>query len=178
MSEVRQGWFRSGYDYDEILERLKKDFEKKPTPSKAIALIIASNGCRVSEAIEAYSVWLKTGNTKPRVRVRKRGWDRKTHQLVKPVYRLIVIPSAVVEKREVLKKRGAPSPVAVWKYLKKYGINPHTLRYLFITYMIKRGIREAMIAQLTGHAKLDTLAKYVIKIEAEKLLEMHVEKLG
>jgi integrase len=47
----------------------------------------------------------------------------------------------------------------------------HSLRYAFITYMLRRGMSSSIIAAVTGHKNLNMILKYTERKEAEKLLE-------
>ena len=58
------------------------------------------------------------------------------------------------------------------KYLhRKLGINCHSLRYAFITYMLKKGVSPSIVAAITRHKNLNMILKYTERKEAEKTLE-------
>ena len=168
MSEVskvkkKQGWYKEKYDYPRLLNMMKRQLKKKPTPSLAVALIQLTNGARISEALDGYSAWLKTGKVDLEVRVRKKRGSIE--------YRRIVIPTFLREYRQTLKDKGVPTRQAVYLYLKeKYDVNTHTLRYTWITWHAKT-LSPAYVSQIIRHSKLDMLLRYLSKHEADRLLE-------
>jgi len=36
-----------------------------------------------------------------------------------------------------------------------YGFNTHSLRYAFVSYLLKRGVSPSIAAKITGHRSLD-----------------------
>ena len=157
-----QGWFYERYEYPQLLNKFKRDFRRKPTPSLAIAIIQLTNGARVSEAIEGYGEWIRTGRTEVEVRVRKKK---------NPETRKIVIPTFLREYRTILRSKRIPTRQAVFDLLnRRYGINTHTLRYTWITWHTET-LSPAYISQIIRHGSIDMLLKYLSKRKADKLLE-------
>ena len=159
----KQGWYREKYEYPRLLNMMKRQLKKKPTPSLAVAIIQLTNGARVSEAIDGYAEWIRTGKVDVKVRVRKKRDNVE--------YRRIVIPSFLREFRQTLKEKGVPTRQAVYSYLKEnYGVNTHTLRYTWVTWHAKT-LSPAYVSQIIRHSKLDMLLRYLSKYEADKLLD-------
>ena len=105
-----------------------------------------------------------TGETRVYVRVEKK---KAQHER-----RLIGIPSILQQYRDHLKRLHVPSRRAVYKYLREnYGINTHTLRYTFITHQVKNGVNPALVSQTIRHSNLNTLLKYISKIQADEWLD-------
>jgi integrase/recombinase XerD len=50
-------------------------------------------------------------------------------------------------------------------------LTPHTLRRTYATMMAKRGVSPFIVAQLLGHANLDTTRRHYVRTELEQLLE-------
>jgi integrase len=161
-----------GVDYEKVYKELARLAQaEKDGYTKcyaAITLIALRNGSRIGEAIEAFKEYLNTTKVKIYVRVEK-------HK--KEDYRLMVIPKELVEEdislcRDLLNKSKEHIRANVNKYLhRRLGINAHSLRYAFITYMLKKGISPSIIAAITGHRNLNMILKYTEKKEAEGLLE-------
>jgi integrase len=92
-------------------------------------------------------------------------------------YRLMVIPKEIVEDDlipcfRLLDKDKDVIRANVNKYLhRRLGINAHSLRYAFITYMLRKGVSPSIIAAITGHKNLNMILKYTERKEAEKVLE-------
>lgn len=49
-------------------------------------------------------------------------------------------------------------------------VNAHSLRYAFITYLLKQGVNPTIVARVTGHTKLDFILHYTQAKEAERVL--------
>ena len=131
------------------------------------------NGCRVSEAARALLLFARTGGRRLRVPVCKRR-DRAE--------RLVLIPPQIEYKRvawlsEEFKRkplekaaRQLAARVKVFS-LTHLGLNTHSLRYAFITYLASQGVAPQLIAKITGHARLDYILHYTQRLKAEELLE-------
>jgi integrase len=134
----------------------------------AIALIALRNGSRIGEAIEAFREFLKTSKVRIYVKVEK-------HK--KEDYRLMIIPKELVEEdlsmcTPLIGKDKDIIRANVNRYLhRRLGINAHSLRYAFITYMLRKGVSPSIIAAITGHKNLNMILKYTERKEAEKVLE-------
>jgi integrase len=159
-----------GVDYEFMYSRLlRKIASVKNNATKcyfAIALIQLRNGSRISEAIRAFKDWIKTNNTELYIRVSKK---KKIED------RLMIIPSEVQQYRllcvdlldvsdKVLRDRVRAT---LYYYLK---LNTHSLRYAFITYLLKNNVNPAIVSKIIKHSRLDTLLHYVQVKESEKVL--------
>jgi len=130
-----------------------------------IALIALRNGSRIGEAIEAFREFLKTSKVRIYVRVKK-------HK--KEDYRLMIIPKELVEEdlsmctpligkdKDIIRSNAN-------RYLhRRLGINAHSLRYAFITYMLRKGVSPSIIATITGHKNLNMILKYTERKERRR----------
>ena len=158
--------------YRQLLRKIKEHYRRKAFRHYTYAIILLiqlRNGARVSEAIEGLKKFIETRSNKVEVRVRK-------HK--KPEYRLMVLPKELSHKdlapckpileetdNEKLKKR-------VQLYARKeLGINTHSLRYAFITYLLKKGISPSLIAKITHHRNLNYILTYTQQKTANEILE-------
>jgi integrase len=134
----------------------------------AIALIQLRNGSRISEAIRAFKEWVKTSKTELYVRVSKKK-NYETRLMIIPAeiqqLRLLCVDLLGVEDRALRNRVSA----TLYYYFKW---NTHSLRYAFITYLLKNNINVAIVSKLIKHSRLDTLLHYVQVKEAEKVLKM------
>ena len=165
---MKFGW-DMGLDYKQvyniILRHYKESKKDKHKAYDSILLTQLRNGSRLSEAI----MFLReiTQDEKSFVR------QKEIKALKGSNVRLMVLPEEL-KKQEVLRLgyiyRGA-TKVAVSIYCKRtYGFNTHSLRYAFISYLAKQGIAPQLIAQITGHKKLDYILHYTSKIHANQIL--------
>jgi len=172
LGEKQPGSWDYGVDYEKAYRELVKLVQtEKDGYTKcyaAISLIALRNGSRIGEAIEAFREFLKTSKVRIYVRVEKHKRED---------YRLMVIPKEIVEEDltpcfRLLDKDKDVIRANVNKYLhRKLGINAHSLRYAFITYMLRKGVSPSIIAAITGHKNLNMILKYTERKEAEKVLE-------
>jgi integrase len=51
-----------------------------------------------------------------------------------------------------------------------YGFNTHSLRYAFITYLLRQGVSPSIIAKITKHSRLDYILTYTQEKTAEEIL--------
>jgi len=144
-------------------------------------LIQLYNGSRVGEA-SAFAVqwarhYLKTRNPEYRAKI-------KVEKRRDGAERLMAFPIKVRIPEEKLHAAAeylaSVDPVKLKNRVKVYavktiGINTHSLRYAFITHMLEQGVSPALIAKITGHAKLDYILHYTQRRKAEELL---LEELG
>ncbi len=155
--------------YKLILSKLRRHLARRAFPSYCYAcvlLIQLRNGSRVSEALEAALKFHRERARRVYVRVRKRkdGYER-----------LMVLPEELKPQdltvcREVLEDPKALNRVKV--YAKKVlGVNTHSLRYAYITHLLRQGVNPSIVAKLTGHRKLDYILTYTQVKSAEEALE-------
>ena len=131
------------------------------------------NGCRVSEAARALLVFAKTGSRKLRVPVAKRKDKLERLVLIPPQIELKRVAWLAEDfKRKPLDKaaRQLAARVKVFS-LQRLGINTHSLRYAFVTYLAEQGVAPQLIARITGHKRLDYIVHYTQRLAAEELLE-------
>jgi integrase len=131
-----------------------------------IALIQLRNGSRISEAIRAFKEWVRSSKTEIHVKVSK----KKREEL-----RLMIIPSEIAHYRllcidllEVSDKALRNRVLATLYYYFK--INTHSLRYAFITYLLRNNVNPAIVSRIVKHSRLDTLLHYVQVKESERVL--------
>ena len=175
----RQGWFIEKYTYEQLWNKLKRDFLRKPTLTLAAAIIALANGRRVGEAINALTEWLKSGAKAKSVQVKIEKKRATSEDRVATVY----IPQLLFQQRERLlelfKRKKSVTRFGVYRLLRRrYRINTHTLRYMFITHMaFDAGLDATIIAQMIHYSNLSMLLRYTSKQRAERELEEFVESL-
>ena len=54
--------------------------------------------------------------------------------------------------------------------LRLLGVNTHTLRYAYITYLIRKGYNPSLIAKITHHSNLNYILTYTQRKQAEMIL--------
>ena len=160
-----------GLDYELAYSRLLRKIDTvKDNTTKCyliIALIQLRNGSRISESIRAFKEWIRTNKTELHIRVSKKK---------KPEERLMIIPQEILNYRLycvdlldvndiVLRERIR----ATLHYYFKW--NTHSLRYAFITYLLRSGVNPAIVSKIVKHSKLDTLLSYVQVKESERVLK-------
>lgn len=167
---VKSGW-DAGLDYEETYHKILSHLNRTRNPKDVVLLIQLRNGSRVGEAIEALREFCETGKTEVHVRVEKHRDPRDQ--------RLMVLPEELRkgQGRVVLESAcswlaGVESPKdAIKSYCRRtYGFNTHSLRYAFVTYMLKRGVSPTIIAKITGHSTLEHILHYTERKTAEDLL--------
>jgi integrase len=165
-----------GVDYEaayrELVKLLKSSDSSKGYAKcyATISLIALRNGARIGEAIETFKEFMSTSKVKIYVRVEK-------HK--KEDYRLVVIPKEIVEEdlttcTQLIAKSKDAVRAYVNRWLReKLGINCHSLRYAFITYMLKKGVSPSIIAAITRHKNLNMILKYTErKVAEQELLQL------
>lgn len=165
-------WDR-GVEYEYILNKLIRLINtEKSNKNKcyaSILLIQLVNGGRISEAVRGYKEYLKTGKTELRVRVSK----KKQEDL-----RLMIIPNNVVKCYDVSEIGDKELRDRVIYYCrKKLKVNTHSLRYSFITYLLRNNVSPAIISKITHHAKLDLILHYTQQKTAEGLLRNIIDNV-
>jgi integrase len=159
-----------GLDYESTYSRLlRKISSVKRDKTKCyliIALVQLRNGSRISEAIRAFKEWIRTSKSELYVRVSK----KKRHE-----DRLMIIPEEILQYRllcidlldlsdKTLRERVRAT---LYYHLK---INTHSLRYAFITHLLRSGVNPAIVSKIVRHSRLDTLMSYVQVKESESVL--------
>lgn len=163
------GWDK-GLDYEATYARLLRKINNVKSDSTRCYLIIAliqlRNGARISEAVRAFKEWIRTGKAEVYVKVsKKRRYEDRLMVIPDEVgqYRLQCVDLADVDDI-VLRERVRYS---LYYYFK---INTHSLRYAFITYLLKNFVNPALVSKMIRHSRLDTLMHYVQIKEADDIL--------
>ncbi|ESQ26332.1 MAG: Phage integrase family [uncultured Acidilobus sp. OSP8] len=166
---VRRGW-DSGLDFEEAYRRILNHMLGSGGPYDVILLVQLRNGSRVGEAVEAVRQFCETGQNLMLVRVEK----HKDNDV-----RLMVLPEELrsVEGRQLLSEAcsrlsALRSPKAVVKvYCRRtYGFNTYSLRYAFVSYLLKKGVSPSIVAKITGYRSLDHILHYTEVKLAEEVL--------
>ena len=160
-----------GLDYELAYTRLLRKIHSVKNNNTRCYLIVAliqlRNGSRVSEAIRAFKEWVRSGKTELHVRVSKKKRE-ETRLMIIPAevqqYRIACVDLVDIEDN-VLRERVRAT---LYYYFK---INTHSLRYAFITYLLKNHVNPAIVSKLIKHSRLDTLLSYVQEKEAERVLK-------
>jgi hypothetical protein len=210
--EITKGWDRD-VDYKPMKKKLIKEFEQQQTKfkkspfkvratNKLIYLIISMtqlrNGCRVSEAINAFRMFIKDG-IKEKVTVKigksdgtKYKFDKNTNKKIKfktkARYRQIMFPITWFKDRDIYKfitkvmasKMGflehTDMKRRIANYMKRnHGCNTHSLRYAFINYMIyeeKRPLND--VAKFVGHVDLSQLVTYTQRKNCDQIFDLDI----
>jgi integrase len=152
--------------YSMLLRKINSVKSNKTKCYFIIALIQLRNGSRISEAIRAFKEWVKTSKTEIYVKVSKKKLEE---------HRLMIIPQEILSHRllctdliGVSDKKLRNRVIATLYYYFKW--NTHSLRYAFITYLLRNNVNVAIVSKLIKHSKLDTLLHYVQSKEAERVL--------
>jgi integrase len=125
----------------------------------AILLTQLRNGSRVSESVKAFREFLTTKAIEVSVRVSKRKDNAQ---------RLMVIPRELINTninidicKELLIFNDKRLIDRVKHYAKRvYDFNTHSLRYAFITHLLKSGVNPAVVSKITGHKNLGYILTY------------------
>jgi site-specific recombinase XerD len=159
-----------GVDYESAYSRILRKIERVKSKTTKCYLIIAliqlRNGSRISEAVRAFKEWIRTNKTEIYVRVSKKKREET---------RLMIIPSEIAHYRlqcvdmldidnKVLRNRVLAT---LYYYFK---INTHSLRYAFITHLLRNNVNPAIVSKIIKHSKLETLLHYVQVKESERVL--------
>jgi len=159
-----------GLDYESTYTRLLRKINSvrssKTRCYLVIALIQLRNGSRISEAIRSFKEWVRSSKTEIYVRVskKKRVEDR-----------LMIIPSEVEQYRLTCVELLDISDKAIRERVRAtlyyyFKTNTHSLRYAFITYLLRSGVNPALVSKLIRHSRLDTLMHYIQVKESDRVL--------
>jgi len=121
------------YAYSALLRKINSVKNNKTRCYMAIALIQLRNGSRISEAIRTFKEWVRSNKTELYVRVSKK---KRLEE------RLMIIPSEIHDLRllcvDLLSVNDKTLRERVRDALKRhFKWNTHSLRYVFITYLVK-----------------------------------------
>ena len=153
------GWDK-GLDYETTYSKILKHMVKAKYPGlcyDAILLTQLRNGSRVSEAVRSFKEFLTTKSIEVSVRVSKRKDSAQ---------RLMVIPRELINTnidicKQLLSLNDTTLINRVKDYVKRvYGFNTHSLRYAFVTHLLKQGISPVVVSKITGHKNLGYILTY------------------
>jgi len=148
-------------DYEKTRKKIEKLLKQtKRTKTRValqILLIQLTNGARISEAYDAYYQWVKEPSRKEvYIRTRK----KKKQDL-----RLIIIP-------ESLEPINVKVHIDGVKHCCKHflGVNTHSLRYAYITYLgTRHKLPYQIISKITHHSRPELVEHYTLQLIAEQL---------
>jgi len=157
-----------GLDLEYLLSKFKRVL-RNPKNDKdycytSILYVQLRNGARIGEAVKAYMVFLKTGKREFEVEIEK----RKDGEV-----RRMVIPEGLERDRCIWIADEDYNKLVdrLKNYAKRrHKVNTHSIRYAFITFLLKEGVPESIVAKVTGHKKLDYILEYTQKKAAEEVL--------
>jgi len=153
--------------YRAILNKIRSVKRDRTRCYLMVALIQLRNGSRISESIRAFKEWIKTNKTELYIKVSKKRREES---------RLMVIPQEILNYRllcvdllDVNDKTLRERVRATLYYY--FNINTHSLRYAFITHLLRSGVNPALVSKMIRHSRLDTLLSYVQVKEADNILK-------
>ncbi|MEM4976513.1 MAG: hypothetical protein QXT64_04230 [Desulfurococcaceae archaeon] len=163
-----------GVDYDAVYSLLLKSIRKKKERKDRrlvslcydfILLLQLRNGLRISEAVRAFKQYILTRKNELEVNVSK----KKRREM-----RLVIVPEIGFDTSLCVDLVNVDDDVLV-KRIKSYAsgmlkINTHSLRYAFITYLLRQGVNPSIVAKITKHSKLDFILSYTQEKTAEDIL--------
>jgi len=148
-------------DFEKMKRRIEKLIKQtKRTKTKValqILLIQLTNGARISEAYEAYYLWVKEPS--------KREVQVRTRKKKKQDFRLIVVPKTI-EPINVKVHLNSVKRVSS----KMLGVNTHSLRYAYITFLgTRHKLPYQLISKITHHSKPELVEHYTMQLVAEEI---------
>jgi len=166
-TEVRH-WYRE-IDFNDIIRKIRTNLEieykklESDTGSNldikrflyyAIAMLQVTNGLRSTEAIKGLQTYLRKKEKEFSITAGKSKLDR-----------WVIVPPILEEYYNELKKYGE-----ILKNIRKQSyynfiknnlrINPHSLRYAFINYMISKGIEPEKLVVYMGYSSFKHMINY------------------
>jgi site-specific recombinase XerD len=159
-----------GIDFENTYNKLLRHMNKAKPPAKcydAILLIQLRNGSRVSEAVRAFKQFLETKSMELDVLVSKKKARQEKRLMVIPQELLSIVSPCFdlrnVEDRILINR--------VKNYcLATFGFNTHSLRYAFITYLLRQGVNPSIVAKITRHSRLEYIQRYTQEKLADEIL--------
>jgi integrase len=150
-----------GLDYEATYSKILKHMLKAKYPAlcyDAILLVQLRNGSRISEAVRSFKEFLSIKAIEVSVRISKRKDNAQ---------RLMVIPRELINInnidicKELLIFDDEKLIDRVKHYAKRvYDFNTHSLRYAFVTHLLKSGVNPAVVSKITGHKNLGYILTY------------------
>ncbi len=180
-------------DIEKIVDESPKSQYKKLNLRRkyiytVISIIQLRNGSRISEAVNAFELFLEKGHLledKVNVKIakskstkyKKGGEKMKT----KTRYRKIIFPLNWIDSiydieniRGYLEDYEGNINKRVLDFLRMtYGCNTHSLRYAYINYMLYTEKKEmTVVAKFIGHSNINQLIRYTQCKESDKLFDI------
>ena len=148
-------------DFVKARRKLEREIREARFTKKKVGLQILYiqllNGCRISEAYDAYYEWVKDPS--------RREVSVRTRKKKKVVYRLVVIPDGL---EPINKRVNIRSVIRLCRNV--LGVTTHSLRYAYITYLsTKMNVPFQVIAKITKHANPAMVEYYTHQIIATEL---------
>ncbi len=149
--------------YDLLVKRFKREKNVKSKCYYAILLIQLRNGLRISEAVRAFKYFTTHNASECYVSVSKR----------KDTERLVVRPQELdLNNCSELVEVDDDKLITRLKVfsISKLKVNTHSLRYAFITHLLRNNVSPSIIAKITRHSKLDYILTYTQEKIGEEVL--------
>ena len=156
------------YAYNLIMSKLRRATRLSTRCYLYILLIQLRNGSRVSEAVRAFKEFVTKHVRECEVLVSKKK-NKEARPMVLPSELSLDDLSKCSEFVTVDDKR-LVNRVKVFA-VRNLKLNTHSLRYAFITYLVRQGVSPVLIARLTHHSKLDYIVHYTQSAAARDLLK-------
>lgn len=166
------GWDKN-VDYVYMYGRILRHFHSRLREGRvsacydAVLLLQLRNGLRVGEAVAAFKQFLRDRRAELYVRVEKRR-DNKARLVVVPVELLasdVSVCGWMLDVDDVVLNR------RLRVYARStYLVNTHSLRYSFVSYLLRLGVDPAHVSRALGHKNLQTLLNYTSEKESEEIL--------
>jgi integrase len=159
-----------GLDFENTYNKLLKNMAKDKPPAKcydAILLVQLRNGSRVSEAVRAFKEFLNSKSIEIEVSVSKKRQKEEKRLMIIP-QELFSVVSPCFDLRNVEDKKLINRVKNYCLYA--YGFNTHSLRYAFVTYLLKGGINPSIVAKITKHSRLEYIERYTQEKTAKETL--------
>ena len=143
----------------ELREQHKKKTLEVWSSYLALTLIMLANGLRIREALRAVTKFYETGERRIIIKAEK-GGD----------YRVVVIPEFITREdvehiyKELIRhgEKRVKDRVEFW-LSSVFGVNPHSIRYSFIRYLIINGKQPEEVARALGLKKVRNIEEYYLR---------------
>jgi len=167
---LRRGW-DSGLDFIDTYQKILSHLNKTKKPQDVVLLIQLRNGSRVGEAVEALREFCATGRAEVLVKVEKHKDTKDQRIMVLPEQLRKGTGKVLLEQACAWVSSTEKPKDAVKVYCRRaFDFNTHSLRYAFITYMLKKGVSPSVVAKITGHSSLESILHYTETKTAQDLL--------
>lgn len=161
------GWDK-GVDYEFAYNKILRHMAKAKYPGRcydAILLVQLRNGARISEATRAFKQLSTSNSVELEVEASKKKRVGRC-KIVVARELLSVELGPCVELLSIEDKRQVSRLKVYSRYT--YGFNTHSLRYAFITYLLRQGVSPSIIAKITKNSRLDYILTYTQERQPRK----------